>query len=140
VRPRTRRREINWTDAARYGPTLAPVWTVRDAKDVDCYEVSIVRWVDRANDVLTTLYVAVGVSLDFLTWGVIGWGPVDTEPRWLVRARDQRTGEVRTVRTTFTGVGARVAARSVRRALRDSHPAAFAALPDIAVWNGPDSE
>lgn len=119
---------------------LRLVWKVRSVRDVDGYEVSIVRWVDRTNDVLTVLFAAVGIGLDFLTWGAIGWGPTDTEPRWLIRARDPRAGGTKTVGTTFTGLGARLAARSVRRRLRGGDQAAFAALPGLAIWNGPEDE
>lgn len=121
-------------------PSLASRVEGSECARLDGYEVSIVRWVDRTNDVLTVLFAAVGIGLDFLTWGAIGWAPTDTEPRWLIRARDPRTGRTKTVGTTFTGLGARLAARSVRRRLRGGDQAAFAALPGLAIWNGPEDE
>jgi len=110
---------------------------MRYSEVVGGYELSVVKWADRSDNVFSVVWASVGLGILALSDGWLGWGPNVAEARWLVRVRDQGDVDdiraVRTVRTTFTGWGARRAARHIRRVLASGDEHAIQSLPDLAI-------
>lgn len=109
----------------------------RYSEVVGGYELSVVKWADRSDNMFWVLWASVGLGILALSDGWLGWGPDATEARWIVRVRDQAHADealaVRTVRTTLTGWGARHAARQIRRILVSGDAHAIQSLPDLVI-------
>lgn len=99
-------------------------------------ELSVSKWADKWSDSVSAVWAAVGMGVEAVSNGGLGWGPDVAQPRWLVQVRDLRTEDIRTVSTTFTRHGARRAARRTRKILNSGDEAAIAALPDYIYANG----
>lgn len=93
-------------------------------------ELSASKWADGGSDLFSAAWAGVGIALDFVSNGWLGWGLDVAEARWLVQVKDLQTDDVRTVRTTFTRWGARRGARRIRKVLNSGDASAIAALPD----------
>lgn len=104
---------------------------VRHSEAVGAYDLSIVKWADRQDNVLAVVWASVGLGVAIASNGWFGWGPDLDEARWLVQLRDRRTSDVRTVATALTLRGARRRARRIRSLLSSGDEAAIHALPDV---------